>query len=303
MFDRKGAVLFILAESPIHWGTGASLEAVDLPIQRERHTGYPIGQSAGIKGSLRDLAESSPERLPAVDLVFGPRDAGRAGAAAFGDARVLLFPVRSAKGAFAWVTCPHVLARFAADLARAGIAAPPRPESIPSGTALAGPKGVDRLKIGEVKAILEEQTFELKSSEEVAGLSDWIAANALLQDLDYHRGAGAESVAVVPDEDFAAFVRQATIVETHVAIDDDRGAAKDGALFQEEYLPSESLLYAPVLAADVPKAARSGKPPEKAPEVLQWLSEAIEKAGGRWQMGAGATSGRGLVALRMVRAQ
>jgi CRISPR-associated protein Cmr4 len=302
MFDRKGAVLFILAESPIHWGTGASLEAVDLPIQRERHTGYPIGQSAGIKGALRDLAESDPERRAAVDLVFGPQDAGRAGAAAFGDARVLLFPVRSARGAFSWVTCPHVLARFAADLARAGIKAPPRPESVPEGTALAGPKGIERLQAGDKKAILEEQAFELKPSSEVAEFSQWLASNALLQDLNYHRSAGIESVAVVPDEDYAAFVRQATIVETHVAIDDDRGAAKDGALFQEEYLPSESLLYAPILASDVPRAARLGKPPEKAPEVLQWLSEAIEKAGGRWQMGAGATSGRGLVALRMVRA-
>lgn len=39
----------------------------------------------------------------------------RAGALLVGEARVLCFPVRSAKGSFAWLTCPLALARYARD--------------------------------------------------------------------------------------------------------------------------------------------------------------------------------------------
>ena len=39
-----------------------------------------------------------------------------AGAIGFSDGRILLFPVKSAKGVFAWVTCPYVIERFKKDL-------------------------------------------------------------------------------------------------------------------------------------------------------------------------------------------
>jgi CRISPR-associated protein Cmr4 len=54
----------------------------------------------------------------AIDLIFGPEDTeeAHAGALAFTDARILLFPVKSLKGVFAWITCPMVLERFKEDL-------------------------------------------------------------------------------------------------------------------------------------------------------------------------------------------
>ena len=42
------------AVSPIHAGSGASTAAVDLPIQRERHTNWPHIQASGVKGAMRD---------------------------------------------------------------------------------------------------------------------------------------------------------------------------------------------------------------------------------------------------------
>ena len=59
----------------------------------------------------------------AIDLIFGPEDTeeAHAGAIAFTDARILLFPVKSLKGVFAWVTCPMVLERFREDLGLAKI--------------------------------------------------------------------------------------------------------------------------------------------------------------------------------------
>ena len=58
----ESKILFIFAETPLHAGTGSGLGAVDLPIQRERSTGYPIVQASGLKGALRsDTGESKSE--------------------------------------------------------------------------------------------------------------------------------------------------------------------------------------------------------------------------------------------------
>jgi CRISPR type III-B/RAMP module RAMP protein Cmr4 len=158
MFKEAG-VLFLYTETPLHAGSGSSVAAVDLPIQRERHTQYPMIQGSGVKGAIRDLAEdrygitaikreircikeklqnSNPsekedlkkwmeelskeldQRMIPIELVFGPEDGDRhGGALSFTDARILLFPVRSLKGVFAWITCPDVLSRLKKEAALA----------------------------------------------------------------------------------------------------------------------------------------------------------------------------------------
>ena len=49
---------------------------------------------------------------------------------------------------------------------------------------------------------------------------------------------------VLSDTDFTWFAENATLVEPHVRIDDDTGAADGGGLFYTENLPPESLLIA-----------------------------------------------------------
>jgi CRISPR-associated protein Cmr4 len=138
MFD-KAALLFLYTETPLHAGSGTSLGIVDLPIQRERTTGYPMIQASGLKGCLRDVTTDhknwcQDNNCPLyphadwdrkVEIVFGPADTQRAsehaGALSVGDARILLFPVRSLIGVFAWVTCPNVLARFKREAEMTGL--------------------------------------------------------------------------------------------------------------------------------------------------------------------------------------
>lgn len=58
-----------------------------------------------------------------IDLTFGPENAGNEGHASalgFTDARLLLFPVKSMKGVFAWITCPKVLKQFYRDMSLTG---------------------------------------------------------------------------------------------------------------------------------------------------------------------------------------
>ena len=116
---------------------GSDLGIVDLPIQREKHTDYPKIEASGLKGAIREIFRTQPnldqlkcdwgitsvedtKYTEAIDLTFGPDTSEQsnlhAGALGFTDARLLLFPVKSVKGVFAWVTCPAVLERFKHDL-------------------------------------------------------------------------------------------------------------------------------------------------------------------------------------------
>src|SRR5581483_2990503 len=100
MFEAT-ALLFIYVETPLHAGTARGLGAVDLPIQRERTTGYPIVQASSLKGRLRAEARRWGMMEAEWEAIFGPeteRASDHAGALAVGDARLLLFPVRSLAG-------------------------------------------------------------------------------------------------------------------------------------------------------------------------------------------------------------
>ena len=49
--------LFLICETPLHAGSGDALGVVDLPIQRERHTGFPKIEASSLKGALRESFE------------------------------------------------------------------------------------------------------------------------------------------------------------------------------------------------------------------------------------------------------
>ena len=52
MFDNV-SIAVMYAVTPCHAGSGSALGVVDLPIQRERHTNWPMIQASGVKGAFR----------------------------------------------------------------------------------------------------------------------------------------------------------------------------------------------------------------------------------------------------------
>ena len=48
-------ILTLFTRTPLHVGAGASVGAIDQPIIRERHTGFPIIPGSSLKGVLADL--------------------------------------------------------------------------------------------------------------------------------------------------------------------------------------------------------------------------------------------------------
>jgi CRISPR-associated protein Cmr4 len=104
--------LGLYTETSLHCGTESGAGYVDLPVQRERHTDYPVIPGSTVKGILRDeLGGPGGLSKEQVDALFGTPDATGPGTVSFGDATVVAFPVRSSGAPFHWVTCPFVLER------------------------------------------------------------------------------------------------------------------------------------------------------------------------------------------------
>src|SRR5438067_7093198 len=109
----KTKILYTQVLSPLHAGTGQGAGVIDLPIAREKATGLPFLPGSSLKGTLR--ARCSAQECKQV---FGPdttevqTDSNHASSAQFSDQRLLLLPIRSLAGTFAWVTSPDVLHRL-----------------------------------------------------------------------------------------------------------------------------------------------------------------------------------------------
>ena len=143
----ESRILYLFTRTPLHVGAGSSVGAIDQPIQRERHTGFPIIPASSLKGSFADqwpntVEDTNGNKKPlskdgksvrltvtkngdkaVVDeaaesaWLFGSdtTDLSFAGSLLFSEARVLAFPIRSARGSYAWITCPLMLQRVARD--------------------------------------------------------------------------------------------------------------------------------------------------------------------------------------------
>ena len=308
---KQAKPLFLIVETPLHAGSGSDLGIVDLPIQREKHTDYPKIEASGLKGSVREIFDTQEKTKSQTKLVFGP-DQGdlHAGALGFTDARLLLFPVKSVRGVFAWVTCPAVLERFKHDIS---ICQPSIGfvDNLPGSVTTPTESG---LIVKDKKIVLEEYTFTVSPDKECDAVANWIAANILPPDpgYAYWRDKMKRDIAVLSDDDFRDFVTLSTEVIARTGIDNQTGTVKTGALWYEEYLPTDSILYSLVLTTPLflkvegedEKEQKgifyAGQGPDKnrmeAEKVMAFFADGLP---GIIQIGGNATVGKGLVRTRV----
>lgn len=220
----KTAMLGLLAETPIHPGSGRGMGVVDLPVAREASTDYPVIVASSLKGALRDKAAGMDD----VAARFGKPD--HAGDLVVSDGRLLLLPVRSLTASFRWATCPHLIERHRRDLARAGL--PLRPE-VPA------VKCHSVLAAGEGGLFLEERQFEIAGGPP----QDLAASIAPLLLHEETRGRLASRIAVLHDDDFAWFARYGLAIQARNALAGD-GSKKSENLWYEETLPPDTVMYA-----------------------------------------------------------
>jgi len=301
----EGKILFIHAQTSVHPGSGSALGTIDLPVQRERHTNWPIIPGSSLKGIIRDACrnriainlkpvDEKSKRKQAdenseIKAVFGPpavESSEQAGAISITDARILLFPVRSLKGVFAWITCQGVIERLQRDLKLFG-----ETENFKikydKTTALVS-KTNDNI-VSENQIVLEEFDFPVNKSPEVTELAKWIADN--VTDDEAIKESLQKKLVILPDDEFTHFVRYATQVETRIALNYETKTAVEKALFYEEFLPPETIMYSIILASEERKEA--GK---TAQEIIEFISTDFPSI---LQIGGDETIGKGFCWVKL----
>lgn len=278
----ENKILAIYAESQVHAGKGSDVGIVDLPIQREKTTGFPIIQ--GIKGAIR-----ASGLLKAVDKqVFGkapnePSDdlantlaKDVAGSVAFSEAKILAFPVRSSKSVFLWVTCPMVLARLSRALSGKETNIP----KIPENQAL-----VSHVKMLENNKVSVEEIEIDAKFDKIA--EDWAKKIAVVTPAGTMKEHFEENFAIVSDKTFKDLVATSTEVIPRIRVDEKTGTVVKGALWYEEYLPQDTLMYCVLRDASI--------------IGVSFLEQAVKALDGKMiTIGGNETVGKGLVFLKVM---
>jgi len=257
----QGIPFYIHALTPMHPGVGTGVGNVDLPVARERTTGIPYLPGSSIKGVLRYEAENrrwpaekisevlghlndpeppSPSELARV--VFGPdikRASEHAGAVSFGDAKLLLLPIRSYEGVFAYTTSPFIIKRFFYELKMLGTLN----------------ADIDIPNLGAEQAVVPEGSFVVFRGKLV--LED-LALSVEKGDRAWKKVFGdlakaleplelpwppKERLAIVSDDAFSYLLETALEVVARIRLDAATKTVEQGALWYEENLPAESVLY------------------------------------------------------------
>ena len=289
----QAKLLLIHALSPLHAGTGQGVGVIDLPIAREKATGIPFLPGSSIKGVLRDACPDDKKVT-----VFGPDTANasdHAGSAQFSDARLLLLPVRSLAGTFAWVTSPFLLRRFLRDLSDNKDLKPPLNVPAPANDTVCYVSNAGCALLlqhqNQERVVLEDLLFERSLSADVGTWAGWLGAILFPNNAynnAYWQDALKARLCVVSDDVLGFLLQTATEITARIQLDPATKTVKRGALWYEEALPAETVLTGLLIASPV-KA--------EAAEVFATVNNLTKTA---IQFGGSATVGRGLCQLRLI---
>ncbi|MBM7560013.1 type III-B CRISPR module RAMP protein Cmr4 [Marinitoga litoralis] len=228
----SGKIGFLYAVTQIHAGKGMDVGVVDQPIQREVHTGFPI--ISGIKGAIRNEIDFGNDEK----LVFGsrPDEETNPGYVTFSEAKILFFPLRSINRGMIWVTCPLVLSRLKTAFEVVG-----NSEIVNKiDEFLKDIENKEYSTFDEDKVSLEEYVIEPEKSDKFKNLIERIKDVA---PDNYLKDVLVDNTVLLKDEDFAFFVKNSTEVLPRIRIDKDTGVVKEGALWYEEYLPQDTIMF------------------------------------------------------------
>ncbi|MFQ3631661.1 type III-B CRISPR module RAMP protein Cmr4 [Roseiflexus sp.] len=290
---------FLHVLSPLHAGTGQGSGVIDLPIAREKSTGIPYLPGSSVKGVLRDKSGDNDLTY----LLFGPKTeqaSDYAGSLQIADARLLLLPVRALRGTFAWVTSPYVLRRFARDARDVGFSDLPSIPTLADDVCAVSSQTVLKVDLqrngrSETRVVLED--LDLKpQTEDAAQWATWLSTRIFPKSDTEWSGMLAPRLCIVSDNVFTFLLSTAIEVIARNRLNDNKTVAQ-GALWYEEALPTESVLYG--LAVFSPTA----KVREHLENEAALLDRLNELARGAMQFGGKATVGRGLCRMRLMRAK
>lgn len=276
MSNRTFKMVYLHALTPVHSGTGQTVAVIDLPIAREKATGWPVIPASSMKGVVRDMLE---RRLGEAEVraEFGSTD--QVGAVCFGDQRILFLPVRSMIGTFAYVTCPLAIHRYNRD--RAALELPAVPSVSEGGKVANGSKLVGA---GGATAYLEDLDLPVTATDAATAFAETVGLDLFADAAE--RKLFVEHVMIVSDDHFNFLSETTTEVAARIRLNDDGTTTGGGGnLWYEEAVPAEAIFAGPLIIEP-----RPGADPAK---VVDGIKDGILQVGGK------ASVGRGICRVRV----
>lgn len=228
--------------TPLHVGSGRGATFIDLPIMREKSTDWPIVPGSAVKGVWRDHFQNSlKDKASLISVAFGkaeeqPETEQYAGSLVVTDARIVLLPIRSFYGTFAYATSPLALLRLKRDLEMAQVTAIPPIPSVQDSEALL----CSESKLANSgKIYLDELDFEGKEDPNALKWANKLAGAVFSSDWQV---TFKQRFVILPDASFDFFCKMGTEVNARIRIDNDKKIVKKGALWYEESLPVETVM-------------------------------------------------------------
>lgn len=299
---------FVHALSSLHAGTGQGSGIIDLPIAREKATGLPYLPGSSLKGALRTSCDKiikiGVDKEVKREQIFGSEETdgtpNTAGTIQISDQRLLLLPVRSLAGTFAWVTSPYVLHRLTRDMTELGyerIDVPSIATTHQAGVVSNNPDTCQLIADTENDRIyLEDLDLLAQKDDNIRKWAEWLGKQIFPGDNDKDwRRMLAERLCVVHDDVFSFLLKTATEVIARIRLDEGSKTVRKGGLWYEEALPTETVLSGLALATPRPKSANSRRNGSEQEELTaEEIGEAFEQlAQKNLQLGGKSTVGRG----------
>jgi CRISPR-associated protein Cmr4 len=244
-------LLYLYAESPVHAGAADSLDVLDLPVQREAATGYPVIWGQSLKGALRQAASEAGGRWNEnrVKLIFGSAvgyssDEGGTtpGLLNVGDAQLVAMPVPTLRRTFAWASSDIALGRLARKYASLGSEAPPIP-------VVASDRGAaaDAVWTTANDEVLGPCLVSLSEDDRVRQWALRLASDTLGEEQPFAPFAQKlkKDLLVVGSDIMGTLLRECT--EQAVRVQLDSSKTVENGPFYSEYLPAETILAASLL--------------------------------------------------------
>lgn len=288
--EQATTMLGLRALAPIHVGTEDLRGVIDLAIQREKQTNWPVVFGSSVKGALRELAATQWGH-DALDVaaLFGPdkptADTTRAGALLVNDMRLLALPVPALNTVFKWITCPQALRRLRRDCQMFAIGT-----DLPPVPALANDDALSFHAGDPARIFLREYLFNKRqATPDEHPILQWFA-DLFGAELGEEIGS---RLLIVSDSRFGHLAQTATAIAPHIKLTKNK-TTEGGALWFEETLPCETLMYLPLASEPERLSSRQQKDSASAQSRHQLLARTLSLFERPYlRIGANETTGMG----------
>lgn len=249
---RPLGMLYLICETPFYPGAERGVAQIDLPVQRNPITSIPHGRSTTIKGAIRNAIENA--NIGNSKMIFG--DADRTGAIDIGNAEILLFPVRGNVELFWYTTSPHQLNMWIKSLSVLGKDVSSLEKSLEAiKSSLNKKKNIGLVSddcpyVGNKIILLDDVIISLEGLGDLSTIIEEIKeAIPKIPGYSYIKEKIRRNLVVVDDNTLQMLTNRGLYRVARIRLKPETKTVEAGALFFQELIPENTILFARILEA------------------------------------------------------